>query len=115
MVWRKRLDIVSDYDAWWFSAHRAVLTHGPSVGRSLVRRWNLIIRVGCALVVCRISGSGIRKAALRSVWIVNDRGRYHSQSKWIPAVRLAMLNAMATPFENLEEQIRSFSQQPTLE
>jgi hypothetical protein len=51
---------------------------GRSVGRSLVRTWNLIIRVGCALVVCRISGTGIRQALLRSVWIMNDKGRYHS-------------------------------------
>jgi hypothetical protein len=38
--------------------------------------------------------------------VVNDKGRYHSQSQWIPAARLAMLNAMAATFENLEEQIQ---------
>lgn len=45
-----------------------------SAGRSLVRAGTLAIRVSCALVVCRISGSGIRKAALRSVpWIRPSR------------------------------------------
>jgi len=46
---------------------------GPSAGLSLVRTWNLIIRVGCAPVVCRISGSGIRKAVLRPIRIMNDK------------------------------------------
>lgn len=54
------------------------LTCGPSVGCSMVRTGNLIIRIGCALVVCRISRSGVRKLALRLVWIVNDKGRYHA-------------------------------------
>ena len=36
-------------------------------------------RLGCALVVCQISRSGIRKAALRPVWSINDQGCYHSQ------------------------------------
>ena len=35
-------------------------TYGRSVGSSLVRTWNLIIRVSCALVVGRISGTRIR-------------------------------------------------------
>jgi len=30
-------------------------------------------------IVCRISGAGIPKAALKFVWIVNDKGRYHSR------------------------------------
>lgn len=52
---------------------------GPSVGHSLVRMWNLIIRVECALVVCRISGTGIREALLTSVCNMNDKGRYRQQ------------------------------------
>jgi hypothetical protein len=49
------------------------MTYGRSVGPSLVHTRNLIIRVGCALV-CRISGSGIRRAVLRSVWkMIKDR------------------------------------------
>jgi len=57
----------------------ALLTDGRSVGRPLVRTSNLIIRVGCALVVCRISASGIRKAVLMPIRIMNDKGRYHSR------------------------------------
>ncbi len=34
--------------------------------------------IGCMPVVCRISGSGIRKAVPRSVWIVNDKRDYHA-------------------------------------
>jgi hypothetical protein len=41
------------------------MTDGPSVGRSPVGICNLIIRVGRVLVVCRISGSGIRNAEER--------------------------------------------------
>jgi hypothetical protein len=52
------------------------LIDGRLVGRSLVRAGTLTIRVSCALLVCRISDSGIRKAALRSVWIVNDKIPY---------------------------------------
>jgi len=52
---------------------------GRSVGRSPIRAGNLTIRVSCALVVCRISGSRIRKAALRPVWIVNHKGRSHQR------------------------------------
>ena len=48
---------------------RANLTHGPSAELSLVRTLNLIFRVACALVVCRISGSRIGNAELSSVWI----------------------------------------------
>ena len=40
----------------------------------------LIIGVDCARVVRQISGSGIRKAVLRRIRIMNDKGRYHSQS-----------------------------------
>jgi hypothetical protein len=52
------------------------LTCGRSAGLSLVRTWNLIIRVGRAPVVSRISGSGIRRAVLRRIQIMNDKGRY---------------------------------------
>ena len=45
------------------------MTDGPSAELSLVRTLNLIIRVACALVVCRISGSRIGNAELSSVWI----------------------------------------------
>ena len=61
------------------SRDRATPNDGPSAECILVRARNLILLIFCAPVVCRISGSGIRKAVLRSVWIVNDKGRYHSE------------------------------------
>jgi len=42
-----------------------------------------MFRVGWVLVVRRISGSGIRKAVLSSVWIMDVKGRYHSCGPFI--------------------------------